>query len=106
MNRRERWDRDFERRKPLNEEDREKLKLALEEEDRQRGMWDQRFKGCEAVQTAAETIDERGERPADSSADTVAVASAEGSSYAKQDQSRKKRFGYGRDLVKRLRFLF
>ena len=105
MNRRERWDRDFERRKPLNEEDREKLKLALEEEDRQRGMWDQRFKGCEAVQTAEGTIDERAERQADS-ADTVAVTSAEGSSYATQDQSRKKRFGYGRDLVKRLRFLF
>ncbi|KAL8785715.1 MAG: hypothetical protein Q9213_003182 [Squamulea squamosa] len=51
-NRRERWDRDFEGRKPANQEDKDELKRALSTEEQSRSAWDQRYRDSQSVSNA------------------------------------------------------
>jgi hypothetical protein len=52
MNRREQWDRDYERRKPATQEDRDELKRALSVEEHTRSVWDEFQRD---LQSASET---------------------------------------------------
>lgn len=54
MNKRERWDRDFEGRKPMNDTDREELARDLRAEDDRRAQWDAQRNG-EEVEASSNT---------------------------------------------------
>lgn len=47
MNKRERWDRDFEGRRPMNDADREELARDLRAEDERRAQWDAQHNSTE-----------------------------------------------------------
>lgn len=49
MNRREQLDRDFECRKPENQEDKDELKRALSIKEHTRSAWDERYRGLQSV---------------------------------------------------------
>lgn len=52
MNRREQWDRDFERRKPATQEDRGELERALSVEEHTRSAWDELHRDLQSASEA------------------------------------------------------
>ena len=105
MNRREQWDRDFERRKPTNQADRDELKQALSEEGNHRLLWDERFQNQQLAESTQGALDNSPGVPADAFAEAGTNASTNGYPNPADTSSKSpKRFGKG--LRNKLRFLF
>ncbi|MCJ1384597.1 hypothetical protein MMC17_007715 [Xylographa soralifera] len=105
MNRREQWDRDFERRKPTDQADRDELERALGEEDRQRALWDSRFQELESALTLEGVDSELHQMPVGDGRQVSARLSAGGSGDVMEATSKKKS-RMGKALESKLRFLF
>lgn len=104
MNRRERWDRDFELQKPTLF-DKDELKRALSEEDKQRLLWDERFKNHQSAAPTPETTDNSHLAPTDTAVDAITTIAAEGSTTTVEVTSKKKE-GFGKGWKNKFRFLF
>ncbi|KAL9121803.1 MAG: hypothetical protein Q9187_001640 [Circinaria calcarea] len=108
MNRREQWDRDFERREPAlftYEADQDELKQALNEEDKYRLLWDERFQNQQSASPTQETVGSSSVAPADASAEAGTNASANGNPNHTDTTSKSSR-RFGKSLKNKLRFLF